>query len=200
MKIICVGRNYVAHAKELDNDVPDEPLIFMKPASALVINNKPFFYPAFSNDIHHEIELVVKLSKNGKHIQPEFAGSYFQNVTVGIDLTARDIQAKCKKNGHPWEIAKAFDGSAIVGQWVDKENLSSFNFSLNKNKAEVQNGKIEDMIFTIEDIIVYVSKFFTLNVGDVIFTGTPEGVGPVAIGDHLEGFLDGQRLLSCMVK
>ena len=200
MKIICVGRNYINHARELNNPVPDKPLIFMKPSSALLINEKPFYYPEFSTDIHYEVELVIRMGKNGKHIQKEFAKSYLDQVSVGIDFTARDIQAECKKKGHPWEIAKGFNGSAVLGKWIDADDITSLEFSLDKNSERVQVGRVADMIFSIEDILCYVSKFFTLNVGDMIYTGTPEGVGPVKIGDILEGYIGDQKLLSCEIK
>lgn len=206
MKIICIGRNYAEHAKELNNAVPEDPIVFLKPPSALLINNKPLYYPEFTRDIHYELEVVLKIGKNGRYVQPEFASEYFQQISLGIDFTARDLQAKCKKNGHPWEIAKGFDGSAALGPFIslDKVEGESIGFKLQKNGETVQDGNTRDMIFSFEDIIVYVSKFFKLQMGDLIFTGTPAGVGPVAIGDKLEGSLltksGWQTLLECDIK
>lgn len=206
MKIICIGRNYAEHAKELNNAVPEDPIVFLKPPSALLINNKPLFYPDFTQDIHYELEVVLKICKNGRYVQPEFASEYYNQVGLGIDFTARDLQAKCKKNGHPWEIAKGFDGSAALSPFVgiDKVDPTGIHFRLQKNGATVQDGNTRDMIFSFEDIIVYVSKFFKLQMGDLIFTGTPAGVGPVAIGDTLEGALlthaGWHTLLECAIK
>ena len=206
MKIICIGRNYAEHAKELNNAVPEDPIVFLKPPSALLINNKPLYYPEFTRDIHYELEVVLKIGKNGRYVQPEFASEYFQQISLGIDFTARDLQAKCKKNGHPWEIAKGFDGSAALGPFIslDKVEGESIGFKLQKNGETVQDGNTRDMIFSFEDIIVYVSKFFKLQMGDLIFTGTPAGVGPVVIGDKLEGSLltksGWQTLLECDIK
>ncbi|MDP4710274.1 MAG: fumarylacetoacetate hydrolase family protein [Saprospiraceae bacterium] len=206
MKIICIGRNYAEHAKELHNAIPEDPIVFLKPPSALLINNKPLYYPDFTQDIHYELEVVLKVCKNGRYVQPEFASEYYQQVGLGIDFTARDLQAKCKKNGHPWEIAKGFDGSAALSPFVglDKVDPTGIQFRLQKNGSLVQDGNTRDMIFSFEDIIVYVSKFFKLQMGDLIFTGTPAGVGPVAIGDTLEGALltksGWQTLLECNIK
>jgi acylpyruvate hydrolase len=204
MKIICVGRNYAAHAAELNNPVPVTPLIFMKPATALLKGNKPFFYPEFTQDLHHEIELVVRICKPGKHIKPQFAQKYYEEITVGIDFTARDIQQKCKENGHPWELAKAWDNSAILGTFISLEEAKqadgSIHFSMTKNGETVQAGVSSDMLNDIDAIICYVSKYFGLKKGDLIFTGTPKGVGPVQPGDVLEGFIDQQALLQCKVK
>lgn len=206
MKIICIGRNYAKHAKELNNEVPDNPMIFMKPPSALLVNNKPFYYPDFTKDLHYELEVVLKISKNGKHVQPEFAHQYYSEVALGIDFTARDIQAQCKKKGHPWEIAKGFDNSAVLSPFVsiDELNAKAIEFELHKNGEKVQHGNTLDLIFSFEDIIVYASKFFKLQMGDLIYTGTPAGVGPVKIGDKLEGFLHTRDavkpLLSCDIK
>lgn len=202
MKIVCIGRNYVDHAKELDNPIPEHPLIFMKPSSALLKNNKAFYYPEFSKDIHFEAEIVLKMVKNGRHVQREFAKSYYEEVGIGIDFTARDIQSKLKANGHPWEIAKAFDHSAVIGQFIPISNLdrSNINFQLKKNGEIVQNGFTKDMIFDFEHIICYISKFIKLQVGDMIFTGTPAGVGPVKIGDTLEGFINEEQLLYCEIR
>lgn len=191
MKIICIGRNYVDHAKELNNPVPSKPLVFMKPPSALLVNNKPFYYPEFTKDLHFECELVLKICKNGRHVQPEFAHKYYNEVALGIDFTARDIQAKCKEKGHPWEIAKGFDGSAVLSPFVPIEqvNRSAIEFQLKKNGAVVQHGNTKDLIFDFDTLIVYLSQYFKLQMGDIIYTGTPAGVGPVQIGDKLEGVL-----------
>ncbi len=192
MKIICIGRNYIDHAKELKNPVPEEPVVFMKPPSALLVNNKPFYIPEFSQEVHYEVEIVIKIAKNGRHVQAEFADNYFQEVALGIDFTARDWQSKLKSKGHPWEIAKGFDHSAVISSFISVEQLNkqAIPFYLKKNGETVQQGNTKDMIFSIKDIIVYVSQFFKLQMGDLIYTGTPAGVGPVAIGDHLEGFLE----------
>ena len=191
MKIICIGRNYVDHAKELNNPVPKNPLVFMKPPSALLINNKPFYYPEFTEDLHHELEVVLKIGKNGRHVQREFAADYCTEIALGIDFTARDVQSRLKAKGHPWEIAKGFDGSAVLSSFVpmDKVNRSAIEFHLSKNGETVQHGNTKDLIFSFEDIIMYVSKYFKLQMGDLIYTGTPAGVGPVKIGDELKGFL-----------
>ena len=191
MKIICIGRNYADHAKELNNPVPKKPVVFMKPPSALLVNNKPLYYPEFTQDLHHEIEVVLKIAKNGRHVQPEFARDYYEEIALGIDFTARDLQQKCKEKGHPWEIAKGFDGSAVLSPFVsiDKVNRSAIEFELRKNDQLVQHGNTKDLLFSFEDIICYVSKFFKLQMGDLIYTGTPAGVGPVQIGDRLDGFI-----------
>ena len=207
MKIICIGRNYADHAKELGNKVPTKPLVFMKPGSALLVNSKPFYYPEFTKDLHYELELVLKISKNGRQIQKEFAKDYYQEIGLGIDFTARDLQKQCKEKGHPWEIAKAFDHSAVIGKFVNLKSATvdgHFEFYLNKNGEKVQHGFTKDLIFPFDDLIVYVSKFFKLQKGDYIYTGTPAGVGPVTIGDELEGVLvtpGGEKiLLNCAVK
>ena len=188
MKIICIGRNYIDHAKELNNPVPKEPLIFLKPDSAQLLPGKPFFYPNFSKDIHYEGELVLKVGRNGRHIEPKFAHKYYSEITVGIDFTARDLQKKFKEKGWPWELAKGFDGSAAIGRFIPLPK-APIVYSLRKNGAQVQLGNTDDMIFQFDQIIAYVSKFFTLKMGDLIFTGTPAGVGPVATGDRYEGFI-----------
>ncbi|MBN1822514.1 MAG: fumarylacetoacetate hydrolase family protein [Prolixibacteraceae bacterium] len=204
MKIICIGRNYVAHAKELGNEIPDEPVIFMKPDSALLRNNEPFFIPGFSNEIHHEIELVIKIDRLGKYIEKRFAHRYYSEIGLGIDFTARDLQQKLKDKGLPWEKAKAFDKSAVLANTFLKkdqiENLNSIKFNLNINDQQVQSGDSSLMIFPIDEIIAQVSKYFTLKIGDLIYTGTPAGVGPVKIGDRLEGYLEGQKLLDFYIK
>ena len=203
MKIICVGRNYVAHAKELNNPIPDEPMIFMKPATALLREGKAFYIPDFSKDVHYELEMVVKICKNGKYIQKEFASDYYDELTLGIDFTARDLQSKLKSKGHPWEIAKGFDFSAAIGKWVpftEEMKGEDLKFRMEKNGEIVQNGLSSHMIFSIDDLIVHMSKYFKLQFGDLIFTGTPAGVGPVTKGDLFEGFLGEEKLLSCNIK
>ena len=206
MKIICIGRNYRDHAKELNNPVPKNPLIFMKPSSALLINKKPLYYPEFTKDLHHEIEVVLKICKNGRHVQPEFAAEYYKEVALGIDFTARDIQQQCKAKGHPWEIAKAFDGSAALSEFVPIEKVrnNGIAFHLKKNGTIVQQGNTNDLIFDFDYLITYVSRFFKLQMGDFIYTGTPAGVGPVAMGDILEGDFVGRDsaspLLYCEIK
>jgi 2-keto-4-pentenoate hydratase/2-oxohepta-3-ene-1,7-dioic acid hydratase in catechol pathway len=203
MKIICVGRNYAEHAKELNNELPTEPVLFMKPKNALLQNNHPFYYPDFTDNLHYECELVLRVCKNGKHIQEKFADKYYDAISVGIDFTARDLQDKQKAKGLPWEIAKSFDNSAVVGKFMpvaaetDKKDI---NFCLYKNKQVVQQGNTKDLIFTFDFLLSYISKFFTLNIGDLIFTGTPAGVGPVEIGDTLEAFIENDSLLEFMVK
>ncbi|RXK57851.1 FAA hydrolase family protein [Lacibacter luteus] len=203
MKIFCVGRNYVDHAKELGNDVPDEPVIFLKPKSAFLQPHMPFYYPEFTNELHYEVELVLRVSKNGKYIQERHASKYYNAITVGIDFTARDIQAELKKKGLPWEIAKAWDNSAAVGKFIDLKpgmNINDLDFSLQKNKEIVQQGNSKDMMFTFDQIVSYVSNFFSLNIGDLIFTGTPAGVGECVVGDFLEAYLDKEALLEVEVK
>lgn len=201
MKILCVGRNYIDHAKELNNPVPNEPVIFIKPSTALTRIQKPFYYPEFTNDLHYEAELVLRIKKHGKHIEEQFAYDYFDEFTIGIDLTARDLQNKCKEKGLPWEIAKGFDGSAVIGDLIPFSSAKEpISFSLQKNKETMQQGNSGEMIFSFAQIISYISKFFTLQKGDLIFTGTPAGVGKLAIGDELEGFVEGKRLLYCQIK
>ncbi len=203
MKIICIGRNYVEHAKELNNPVPKKPVFFMKPDTALLQKNNPFFYPEFSKDVHYETELVLKISRNGKHIEERFAHKYYEEIGIGIDFTARDIQAECKKKGLPWEIAKAFDQSAPLGNFLPKTkfpDLRNIHFSLKINEAVKQEGTSADMIFSFDQIIAYVSQFITLREGDLLFTGTPEGVGPTSINDHFEAFIEDKKLLEFNVK
>lgn len=202
MKIICIGRNYVDHVAELKNEMPSEPVVFLKPDSALILNNRPFFYPEFSNDIHHELELVVRINRLGKHIQRKFAHKYYDQVGLGIDLTARDIQSKCKEKGLPWEKAKAFDGSAPLSRLIEIKNkdLSGLNYKLLVNGELKQEGHPGLMMFPIDQIIAYVSSFMTLKIGDLIYTGTPAGVGPVKIGDQLEAYLGDEKLLDFRVK
>jgi acylpyruvate hydrolase len=203
MKIICIGRNYTEHAKELNNQLPAEPVFFMKPDSALLLNNKPFFLPDFSSDIHHEVEVVVRINRLGKHIEEQFAHRYYSEIGLGIDFTARDIQQKCKEKGLPWEIAKAFDQSAPLGNFMEIDNLQNKDaifFELYKNNELVQKGNTREMIFSFDKIISYVSKYITLKIGDLIYTGTPSGVGPVKIGDSLKGILEGKVMFDFQVK
>lgn len=199
MKIICIGRNYSEHAKELNNEIPDKPVVFLKPATALLKDNKPFFYPEWSSDIHYETELVLKVCKQGKYVAEQFAHKYYNEVSVGIDFTARDLQSAQKAKGLPWEIAKAFDNSAAIGSFSPLQSKSC-NFSLKLNGAEVQKGNTNDMMFSFDRIIAYASQFFTLQVGDLIYTGTPSGVGAVKIGDRLEGFLEQKKVFDFWVK
>lgn len=202
MKILCVGRNYSEHAKELGNAVPENPVIFSKPDTALLKNNEPFYLPDFSNDVHHEVELVIKINKVGKKIQSKFARNYFSEIGLGIDFTARDKQTELKSKGLPWELAKAFDGSAPIGNFIniEKVDLKNIDFSLQKNGTVVQKGNTAQMIFPFEEIVSFVSQYFTLKVGDLIYTGTPAGVGQVNIGDKLEGFIGNDLMLTCEVK
>jgi 2-keto-4-pentenoate hydratase/2-oxohepta-3-ene-1,7-dioic acid hydratase in catechol pathway len=203
MKIICVGRNYADHAKELGNDIPDEPVIFMKPKSALLQSHTPFYYPEFTNELHYECELVLRVCKNGKYIQERHAGNYYNGITVGIDFTARDIQDELKKKGLPWEKAKAFDNSAAIGKFIDitpELNRKNINFCLYKNKELVQQGNSGKMIFSFDAIVEHISNYFSLNIGDLIFTGTPTGVGECVVGDELEGFIEEQKLLTLEIK
>lgn len=204
MKIICVGRNYVAHAKELNNEIPDEPVLFLKPDTALLRNNDPFYIPEWSNEIHHEVELIVKISRLGKCIDKNFAHRYYEEIGLGIDFTARDVQNQLKEKGLPWEKAKAFDYSAVVcPEFVKIDSLpdkTSIGFRLDINGKTVQEGNSALMIFPIDTIIAHVSKYFTLKIGDLIFTGTPAGVGAVKIGDHLEGFLESKKMFDFLVK
>jgi acylpyruvate hydrolase len=203
MKIIAIGRNYAEHAKELNNPVPSVPVIFMKPDTALLKDNKPFYHPEFSQDVHHEIEIVLKVSKEGRHISEKFAANYFEEIALGIDFTARDIQTKHKEKGLPWELAKAFDGSAPVSNFVPKAqfaNMYNIGFNLNVNGETKQQGNTKDLLFSFERIIAFVSQYITLKKGDLIFTGTPQGVAKVNIGDRLEGFLEGEKLLDFYVK
>ena len=203
MKIICIGRNYVNHIAELNNERPDEPVIFIKPDTAPVQKQFPFVIPEFSNDVHYEIEVIVKINKVGKYIEPKFAHKYYDEISVGIDFTARDLQDALKKKGLPWEKAKAFDGSAVIGDFIDKtgfETVDDINFELLKNGQSVQKSNTKYMLWKVDELVAEVSKYFTLRTGDVIFTGTPEGVGPVAPGDVLEGFLEEKKLFKVQVK
>jgi 2-keto-4-pentenoate hydratase/2-oxohepta-3-ene-1,7-dioic acid hydratase in catechol pathway len=203
MKIICIGRNYAEHAKELGNDIPDEPVIFMKPKSALLQAHTPFYYPEFTNELHYECELVLRVSKNGKYIQERHASNYYNGITVGIDFTARDLQDEAKAKGLPWEKSKAFDNSAAVGKFIDitpEINKKNINFSLQKNKEVVQKGNSGKMLFSFDAIIANISNYFSLNIGDIIFTGTPAGVGECVVGDDLEAFFEDKSLLHFEVK
>ena len=202
MKIFCIGRNYADHAKELNNPVPSQPLVFMKPSTAMLIENRDFYYPDFTKDLHYELEVVLRICKNGRSIDPKFARKYVNKISLGIDFTARDIQAKCKAKGHPWEIAKAFDHSAPIGKMLDVQDShwENIDFSLLKNGEKVQVGQTKDLIFKFETLIAHLSKYFTLGKGDLIYTGTPAGVGSVKIGDKLEGFIGEEKMIECNVK
>ena len=203
MKIIAIGRNYADHAKELNNPIPKCPIIFMKPDTALLKNNQPFYHPDFSTNIHHEIEIVLKIAKEGKHITHKFASNYFDEISLGIDFTARDIQQQCKENGWPWELAKSFDNSAVVGHFVSKnslKNLYDIDFYLTINNSIKQKGNTKDLLFSFEDIISFASQYITLKKGDLIFTGTPPGVGQVTIGDKLQGYIRSEKFLDFVIK
>ena len=203
MKIICIGRNYSDHIKELSNQKPKDPVVFLKPDSAVIAKNQNFIIPSFSDDIHHEVELVVKINKVGKHIDNSFSNKYYDEIGLGIDFTARDIQNNLKEKGHPWEKSKAFDNSCMVGKFVNKNNLedlSSIKFSLKKNNELVQSGCSSDMLWKIDELISYVSQYFTLKIGDLIFTGTPSGVSRVESGDILEGFISADKMFKLKVK
>jgi 2-keto-4-pentenoate hydratase/2-oxohepta-3-ene-1,7-dioic acid hydratase in catechol pathway len=203
MKIICIGRNYAEHAKEMKSEVPAEPIYFMKPDTALLRDGEPFYYPAFTKELHHEIELVLKINKAGRHIEEKFAHKYYDEIGLGIDFTARDLQQICKEKGLPWEKAKAFDGSAPLGNFIKKEAISDLNnisFELKINGGTRQSGNTKDLLFSFDQVIAYVSQFVTLKTGDLIYTGTPSGVGPVKIGDTLQGFLAGEKLLEFGIK
>lgn len=203
MKIICIGRNYAKHAEELKHEVPTEPVFFMKPDSALLLDNKPFFLPDFSKEIHHEIELVIKINRLGKNIEAKFANRYYDEIGLGIDFTARDVQRQLIEKGLPWEKAKAFDSSAVLGKFIPKEEILDIRqilFSLKRNGEVVQSGDSQLMIFPFDTIIEHVSKYVTLKIGDLIYTGTPAGVGPVAIDDRLEGFIGDKKMFDIQVK
>jgi 2-keto-4-pentenoate hydratase/2-oxohepta-3-ene-1,7-dioic acid hydratase in catechol pathway len=203
MKIFCIGRNYVAHAKELGNEVPEEPVVFMKPKSALLQPHTPFYYPEFTNELHYECELVLRISKNGKYIQEKFASKYYDAVTTGIDFTARDIQNDLKAKGLPWEKAKSWDNSAAIGKWIpftSIKNKKDMNFCLYKNKELVQQGNSKLMIHDFDSVVAYISNFFSVNIGDMVFTGTPAGVGELVVGDEIEAFIEDDSLLSLEIK
>jgi fumarylpyruvate hydrolase len=203
MKIICVGWNYPDHNLEMKHETVSEPVIFMKPDSALLRENKPFFIPDFSKQVEYEVELVVRINRLGKNISEKFASRYYEEVALGVDFTARDLQQRQRALGAPWEIAKAFDNSAVISDFIPLSTLANaegISFSLSKNGVEVQRGNTRDMLFSVNQIIAYVSQFFTLKIGDLIYTGTPAGVGPVVIGDYLEGFIEGNKMLNFFVK
>ncbi len=203
MKLICIGRNYAKHIAELDNEKPEYPVVFLKPDSAILLKQHPFVIPEFTENVHYEVEVLVKIKKLGKYIDKKFAPSYYDEIGLGIDFTARDLQKKLKEKGLPWEKAKAFDGSAVIGKWLSKEALGSVNaipFSLEKNGTIVQDGNTQSMLWKIDELISYVSQYFTLKIGDIIFTGTPAGVGPVAPNDKLKGFLGKEAMFTIKVK
>lgn len=203
MKIFCIGRNYAEHARELQNEIPAKPVIFMKPATALLRDDADFYIPDFTNEVHHELEIVLRIGKNGKHIAEKFAENYIDGIGLGIDFTARDVQNELKKSGLPWEIAKAFDNSAVIGNtfFTNNElNKNEINIELKKNGNTVQKGVSGDMIFSFAKIIAFISQYFTLNKGDLIYTGTPSGVGSVAVEDILEGYLNGQKMFQTKIK
>lgn len=203
MKLICIGRNYSNHIEELQNEKPTEPVVFLKPDTAILLKKQPFFIPDFSNNVQHEVELLVKINRVGKYISTEFAHKYYDHIGLGIDFTARDVQQSLKQKGLPWEKAKAFDGSAVVGKWVSKskfENLDNISFSITQNDVVVQLGNTQNMLWSIDEIIAYVSQFFTLKIGDIIFTGTPAGVGPVHTNDVLAGYIENEEFFKIKVK
>ncbi|MEC9108181.1 MAG: fumarylacetoacetate hydrolase family protein [Bacteroidota bacterium] len=203
MKIICVGRNYAEHIKELDNKKPNDPVLFLKPQTAIINKRQPFFIPSFSNEIHYELELIVKINRLGKFIQRKFSHKYYNEISLGIDFTARDVQLELKNKGLPWEKAKAFDGSCLIGEWKNKkdfDNIDNIDFRLTKNDEIVQNSNTSLMLWKVDELIEHISKFFTLKIGDIIFTGTPAGVGRVEINDKLKGYMNDNELLSVNIK
>ena len=203
MKLICIGRNYTEHIEELKNEKPSDPVVFLKPDTSILLKNQPFFIPDFSNDVHHEVEVLVKINRVGKYIDKKFAHKYYEEIGLGIDFTARDLQSKLKEKGLPWEKAKGFDGAAVIGKWMAKseiEDINQIRFQLHKNDQVVQSGNTSLMLYKIDEIVEYVSKYFTLKIGDVIFTGTPAGVGRVEDGDKLVGYLEGNKMFSVNVK
>ena len=204
MKIICIGRNYTDHISELQNEKPEDPVIFLKPDTSILLKKQPFFIPDFSEEVHYEVEVLVKIKKVGKHIQEKFAHKYYDEIGLGIDFTARDLQQKLKEKGLPWEKAKAFDGAAVIGEkWLAKDSVADINmlnFSLEKNGETVQKGNTEFMLWKIDELIAYVSQFFTLKIGDIIFTGTPAGVGKVSAEDRLTGFIEDKQIFSIQTK
>lgn len=203
MKLICVGRNYTAHIEELDNERPKDPILFLKPDTSILLKKNPFFIPEFSNDVHYEVEVLVKIKKIGKHIQQKFAHKYYDEIGLGIDFTARDLQKELKARGLPWEKAKGFDGAAVIGNFLPKTsftNVDDINFSLEKNGEVVQNGNTSHMLWKIDALVEYISKYFTLKIGDIIFTGTPSGVGKVDANDVLTGYIEDKELFSIKVK
>ncbi|GAB1856322.1 fumarylacetoacetate hydrolase family protein [Flavobacteriaceae bacterium MHTCC 0001] len=203
MKLICIGRNYIEHIEELDNQKPKNPVIFLKPDTAILLKKQPFFIPDFSEEVHHEVEILVKINRVGKYIDKKFAYKYYNEIGLGIDFTARDLQNQLKKKGLPWEKAKAFDGAAVIGQWLPKsefEDVNNIEFFLKKNNTIVQKGNTSQMLWKIDELIEYVSKYFTLKIGDIIFTGTPAGIGKVLANDKLKGFIGDKELFSITVK
>jgi len=203
MKLICIGRNYTEHIKELQNEKPTDPVVFLKPDTAILLKKQPFFIPDFSDDVHYEVEVLVKINRVWKHIDKKFANKYYNEIGLGIDFTARDVQSALKVKGLPWEKSKSFDGAAVIGKWIDKnevENVDHFEFSLKKNDEIVQNGNTSHMLWKIDELIEYVSKYFTLKIGDIIFTGTPAGVGKVIADDKLKGFIESKEMFSITVK
>lgn len=203
MKIICIGRNYVEHAREMKNPLPEVPIFFMKHEACIVKNNRPFFYPDFSRDIHHEVEIVIKIGRLGKKIEKRFAHRYFEQIGIGIDFTARDLQEKARQKGLPWEIAKAFDHSAPISRFLPKTefpDINNISFHLDLNGKTVQHASTKDMIFSVDELISYITGFITLKTGDLIFTGTPSGVGPVKIGNHLEAYIEGRKMMDFFVR
>jgi 2-keto-4-pentenoate hydratase/2-oxohepta-3-ene-1,7-dioic acid hydratase in catechol pathway len=203
MKIICIGLNYGAHIKEMNSAIAEEPVVFMKPDTALIKDNQPFYYPSFSKEVHYEVELVLKINKPGKNIQVQFANKYYDEIGIGIDFTARDLQAKLKQKGLPWEKAKAFDGAAAIGQFINKKqfaDINNINFHLTINGTMVQKGNTKNLLTSFDEIIAYVSKFFTLKTGDLIYTGTPKGVGTVKISDRLEAYIENKKMLDFEIK
>ena len=203
MKIICIGRNYTDHIEELENEKPTDPVVFLKPDTSILLKKQPFFIPDFSNDIHYEVEILIKIKKLGKYIDRKFAHKYYDEIGLGIDFTARDLQSQLKSKGLPWEKAKAFDGAAVIGNWVSKDNfvdVNNINFRLEKNKEIVQQGNTQLMLWKIDELVEYVSQFFTLKIGDIIFTGTPAGVGRVDANDYLDGYIEDEKMFSIKVK
>ncbi len=203
MKIICIGRNYTDHIEELENEKPTDPVVFLKPDTSILLKKQPFFIPDFSNDIHYEVEILIKIKKLGKYIDRKFAHKYYDEIGLGIDFTARDLQSQLKAKGLPWEKAKAFDGAAVIGNWVSKDNfadVNDINFRLEKNKEIVQQGNTQLMLWKINELVEYVSQFFTLKIGDIIFTGTPAGVGRVDANDYLDGYIEDEKMFSIKVK
>lgn len=203
MKLICIGRNYTKHIEELENEKPTDPVVFLKPDTAILLKKQPFFIPDFSDDVHHEVEILVKINKVGKHIDKKFAYKYYDEIGLGIDFTARDLQSQLKAKGLPWEKAKAFDGAAVIGKWLPKsnfENVDNIQFKLFRNEDVVQDGNTNLMLWKIDELIEYVSKYFTLKIGDIIFTGTPSGVGKVLANDKLKGYIENEEMFSITVK
>ena len=202
MKIICVGKNYLKHIDELNSSKEDEPVIFLKPDTSIIQKNQPFFIPEFSNEIHYEVEIILKFNRLGKHIESKFSNKYFNQISLGIDFTARDFQKKLKERGLPWDISKGFDNSALIGDWksIEDFDLDNVNFRLEKNREIVQQSNSKNMIWKIDELIAYASKYFTIKIGDIMFTGTPEGVGLVSVDDVLEGFLQGKKVFSVKIK